>query len=143
MSERVTRNKIVFILGTPQRTEGCLNSPVEREEHGIHYNEKWIYEHSRTDPANAPERAIYWHRYDFMGTMIRGGGSDEWHNDSALAQAAGQEPDRMAAVAGDHRALEPSRRYRMASDVKNPGDLGGYIQPESEVRPATNLKPME
>lgn len=143
MSERVTRNKVVFILGTPHRTEGSLNSPVECKEHGIHFNEKWIYEDSRTDPADAPERAVYWHRYDFMGTLIRDGDSGDWRLDSALAEAARQEPDRMPPVADDYRAVEPNRRYRPASEVKDQGDLGGYTQPESEIHPRTDLKPME
>jgi hypothetical protein len=143
MSERVTRNKVVFILGTPQHTEGSLNSPVELEEHGIRYNEKWIYRDSRTDPADAPERAVYWHRYDFMGTLIRDGETGGWRPDSKLAETAIREPDRMPPITDNHRALGPNHRYRPASEVKERGDLGGYTQPESEIRPRADIKPTQ
>ncbi|HJU28849.1 MAG TPA: hypothetical protein VJ718_06745 [Candidatus Binataceae bacterium] len=143
MNERVTRNQVVFILGTPERTEGSLNSPVECEERGIRYNEQWIYRNSRTDPADAPERVVYWHRYDFKGTLIRDGEGGEWRPDTALAEAARSERDRLPPLSDGYQAIAPNRRYRPASEVKDQGDLGGYTQPESEIRPRSDPKPME
>ncbi|MGH7918020.1 MAG: hypothetical protein ACREQE_11165, partial [Candidatus Binataceae bacterium] len=70
MTEPLRRNAVVVLLGTPDRTEGSLNSPIELEEHGIGYNEKWIYQHLRDDPAGVPMRLVYWHRYDFKGTLV-------------------------------------------------------------------------
>src|SRR5215469_8123327 len=50
MSEhRPARNAIVALLGTPDRTEGSLDDPREREEDGVRFNEKWIYTRGRRD----------------------------------------------------------------------------------------------
>ena len=56
MSSRVIRNTVVAILGTPDHTAGSLNSPVELEEFGHTYNEKWTYEHLASDPAGLAGR---------------------------------------------------------------------------------------
>ena len=45
-------------------TQGSVNEPREREEHGMAFNEKWTYRAPRRDPAGAVERIIYWHLYD-------------------------------------------------------------------------------
>ena len=88
MSGHLTRNAVVAFLGTPDRTEGTLNDPVEREEHEIKFNEKWIYENLTSDPARVPMRIVYWHRYDFMGTMVRANAAEEWRHDTTLAVVA-------------------------------------------------------
>ena len=67
----VHRNLVVKYFGTPDTTEGSVNEPREREEHGMQFNEKWTYLNPLRDPAGAVERIIYWHRYDFVGSMIR------------------------------------------------------------------------
>ncbi|HEX3408997.1 MAG TPA: hypothetical protein VHS07_01885 [Candidatus Binataceae bacterium] len=127
MSTRVTRNTVVAMLGTPDRTVGSLNSPVELEELGVTYNEKWIYEHLVSDPAGVPLRAIYWHRYDFVSTVIRGAANEEWRPDTKLIEAVAAENDRLAPIEDCHEALTPSGLYAPASEVKDATDLGGYI----------------
>ena len=88
----ILRNSIVKCFGTPDSTEGSVNEPREREEHGFHFNEKWTYRRPRRDPAGAVERTIYWRRYDFVGSMIRTSPNGAWQKDEglqgALARAA-------------------------------------------------------
>ena len=128
MSERLTRNAIVARLGTPDRTEGSLNSPVEQEEHGIRFNEKWIYDHLRDDPAGAPRRIIYWHRYDFTGTIVCKTPNIGWTSDTTLLNVAKALDDRLATVASRHEPSPANRSYRPASEVRDATDLGGYIE---------------
>ncbi len=128
MSERITRNIVVARLGTPDKTEGSVNDPVEREEHGIHFNEKWIYSHLHDDPAGAAERLIYWHRYDFTGTLMRKPGQADWVADTTLPQWASGADDRLAMVEDQHTALGGNENYRAASEVRDALDLGGYIE---------------
>ena len=74
----VTRNRVVQRWGTPQLSVGSVNEPREHEEHGLRFNEKWTYRNPRGEgaPAGAPlvarvcERVVYWHRYDFVGSMV-------------------------------------------------------------------------
>ncbi len=136
MSSRVTRNTVVAILGTPDRTAGSLNSPVELEEFGNTYNEKWTYEHLVSDPAGVPQRAIYWHRYDFVTTMVRGSASEEWRPDSTLAEAVAPKDDRLSPLDNRHAAITPSGLYQPASEVKDSTDLGGYIMGQDPSRAA-------
>jgi hypothetical protein len=128
MSDRVTRNLVVARLGTPDRTEGSLNDPVEREEHGLHYNEKWIYSHLHDDPAGAAQRTIYWHRYDFIGTLTLKAGDAEWTADPAPVEWSARGGDRLATVASRHAALSGNPHYHPASEVRDALDLGGYIE---------------
>src|SRR5271169_5512204 len=111
MSTRVTRNTVVAMLGTPDRTGGSLNSPVQLEELGVRYNEKWTYEHLVSDPADVPQRAIYWQRYDFVATMVRAGANDEWRQDTKLAEAVAPENDRLPPLDDNHQSLKPSGLY--------------------------------
>ena len=132
MSERLTRNAIVTRLGTPDKTEGNLNSPIECEEHGIRFNEKWIYDHLRDDPSGAPLRMIYWHRYDFTGTLVRQAADAEWVADTTLSEAVKSSDDRLATVASTHESSAGNRHYRAASEVRSAQDLGGYIEGKKE-----------
>jgi len=134
MSTRVTRNTVVALLGTPDRTAGSLNSPVELEEFGVQYNEKWTYEHLVSDPAGVPQRTIYWHRYDFVSTTIRGGVNDEWRADTKLAEAVESRNDRLSPIEDHHQSVKPSGLYAAASDVKDATDLGGYIMGQTPRR---------
>ncbi|MBF6561053.1 MAG: hypothetical protein IVW56_12245 [Candidatus Binataceae bacterium] len=127
MSDHVMRNAVVALLGTPDRTEGSLNSPVEREEHGLVYNEKWSYTHLVSDPAGVPMRMVYWHRYDFVATIVRGGPNEAWRTDTQLAEKATSVPDRLAPLNDRHASITPSGLYHPASDVQDAQDLGGYI----------------
>ena len=136
MSTRVTRNPVVAMLGTPDRTSGSLNSPVQLEELGIRYNEKWTYEHLVSDPAGVPQRAIYWQRYDFVATLIRGGANDEWRPDTKLAESVAGADNRLAPIENQHQPTQPSGLYAPASEVKDSSDLGGYIMGQKPSRAA-------
>jgi len=85
----IQRNVVARHFGTPDATEGSVNEPREREEHGMRFNEKWTYRHPRHDPADAAERIIYWRRYDFVGSMIRRHGGNECEKDDTLLAALG------------------------------------------------------
>jgi hypothetical protein len=80
----IHRNAVVKYFGTPNVTEGSVNEPREREEHGMGFNEKWIYHRPLRDPAGAAERVIYWHRYDYVGSMIRKASNADWKRDDSL-----------------------------------------------------------
>ena len=82
-------------LGTPDRTEGSLDDPREREEEGVRFNEKWIYTHLHRDPAGATMRTVYWMRYDFRGTAVRNSVSEPWRPDTALVEAAAKRDGRL------------------------------------------------
>ncbi|MCK6554792.1 hypothetical protein L6Q96_09465 [Candidatus Binatia bacterium] len=71
MPGSIHRNRVVKHFGTPDVTEGSVNEPREREEHGYRFNEKWVYKHPLRDPADAVERVVYWRRYDYVASMIR------------------------------------------------------------------------
>jgi len=136
MSARITRNTVVALLGTPDRTMGGLNSPIELEELGHIYNEKWTYEHLVNDPAGVPQRSIYWHRYDFVATMGRGRANEEWRSDTALAEAVAPKDDRLPPLDDRHAPITPLGLYHPASEVKDSTDLGGYIMGQDPSRAA-------
>jgi hypothetical protein len=126
----VTRNSIVALLGTPDAVEGSLNDPVEREEFGIRYNEKWIYRDLSHDPAGVSNRAVYWHRYDFVATMVRNSEQEQWRPDSKLVEAA-KALDARKMVVDDHHTSHPvTGHYHAVSTPQDWRDLGGYIQDE-------------
>ena len=135
MSDHLTRNAVVAFLGTPDRTEGTLNDPVEREESGIKFNEKWIYEHLTSDPAGVPMRTVYWHRYDFMGTMVRSNTDEEWRHDTTLAEALKYADRRLPPLdANRQQPYESNSNYRSVSKPNSADDLGGYVQREEDVK---------
>ena len=82
----ILRNAVVKFFGTPNVTEGNVNEPREREEHGFRFNEKWLYRRPRRDPAEAVERVIYWQRYDYAGSAIRQTADGDWQRDETLPQ---------------------------------------------------------
>lgn len=63
------RNDIVRLFGTPDHTVGSVNEPRLTTEHGIEFNEKWVYEKPRHEPSRPKQRLIYWQRYDLAGTL--------------------------------------------------------------------------
>jgi hypothetical protein len=66
--------------GEPDDWEGSVNNPVTSEEHGVRWNEKWIY-----FLPDGARRYIYWHRYACRGiARITADGKLEWE----LAPAA-------------------------------------------------------
>jgi hypothetical protein len=46
---------------------GSVNDPRTLEEHGIRFNEKWIYH-----LPGGEQRWVYWHRYAPRGVLLRG-----------------------------------------------------------------------
>jgi hypothetical protein len=52
--------------GAPDAWEGNVNDPRTREEHGIRFNEKWIYH-----LADGALRFVYWHRYGLRGVLVK------------------------------------------------------------------------
>jgi hypothetical protein len=45
---------------------GSVNDPRTHEEHGVTWNEKWIY---RGEDGKSVERVVLWHRYDLRGVF--------------------------------------------------------------------------
>lgn len=127
----VTRNAVVSLLGTPHTIEGSLNDPVEREEFGIRYNEKWIYQDLGDDPAGVPNRIIYWHRYDFVATMVRTKDQEQWNSDTKLVEAAKSIGTRLSTVDDHHSSSPLNGSYRPVSKPQDWRDLGGYVQDEA------------
>ena len=89
MPGAIHRNAVVKHFGTPEATEGSVNEPRLREERGFTFNEKWLYRRPPNDPAGAVERAIYWQRYDYVGSAIRKTKDAEWENDDLPARLKG------------------------------------------------------
>jgi hypothetical protein len=132
MNAYPARNAIVAILGTPDRTEGSLDDPREREEDGVRFNEKWIYTHLRSDPAGATMRTVYWMRYDFRGTAVRNSEAEPWRADTVLVETAAKRDPRLPPLDPSRNPpLTPSTEYRPASEFVGKADLGGGIQEKS------------
>ena len=51
--------------GMPDAWEGSVNDPRTRSEHGILFNEKWVY-----SLPDGGRRLVYWHRYDCRGVLV-------------------------------------------------------------------------
>jgi hypothetical protein len=65
----IRRDDIVRFFGTPDETVGSVNEPRLQVEHGIEFNEKWIYHRPRNEPTRPRARVIYWQRYDFVASV--------------------------------------------------------------------------
>ena len=62
-------------FGAPTDQEGSVNDPRTRKEHGVAWNEKWIY---RGEDGRSVERVVLWDRYDLVGVFrIHSDGSAE------------------------------------------------------------------
>ena len=69
------RGKVWKLLGAPTDQEGSVNDPRTHLEHGVRWNEKWIY---RGEHGRAIERVVLWNRYDLAGVFrIAANGSAE------------------------------------------------------------------
>jgi len=66
MAARRTRQEVWKQLGAPTDQVGSVNDPRTREEHGVRWNEKWIY---RGEDGESVERVVLWNRYDFLGAF--------------------------------------------------------------------------
>jgi hypothetical protein len=129
MSSHIHRNQVVELLGTPQRTDGSINEPREQREGSIAYNEKWIYEHLENDPSGALQRIVFWHRYDFVGTMIRFDPREAWMRDDRFIAALQRVPPRIdEPVLARNPPITPTHPYEPVSDFKGKPDLGGYVE---------------
>lgn len=62
-----SRNDIVRLFGTPDETVGSVNEARLQTEHGIEFNEKWIYNRPTHEETRPKARVIYWNRYSFAG----------------------------------------------------------------------------
>ena len=51
--------------GLPDDSVGNVNDPRTYQEHGLRYNEKWIY-----FLPGGGQRLVYWHRYDCRGLLV-------------------------------------------------------------------------
>jgi len=65
----IRRDDVVGLFGTPDQTAGSVNEPRLQVEHGIEFNEKWVYDRPRHEPTRPRARMIYWQRYDFVGSV--------------------------------------------------------------------------
>jgi hypothetical protein len=67
MSEaKPDRGSVWKRLGAPTDQQGSVNDPRTQEEHGLKWNEKWIYRQAHGDVI---ERVVLWNRYDFLGAF--------------------------------------------------------------------------
>jgi hypothetical protein len=63
---RPERGRVWRLLGEPTDQVGSVNDPRTHEEHGVRWNEKWIYR----DPDEAGyDRIVLWNRYDLAGVF--------------------------------------------------------------------------
>jgi hypothetical protein len=60
------RGRVWQLLGAPTDQEGSVNDPRTRTEHGVRFNEKWIY---RGEDGKRVERVVLWNRYDLAGAF--------------------------------------------------------------------------
>ena len=93
----IVRNLAVQRWGTPDATVGSVNEPREMEEHGIRFNEKWVYRRPRDDPRRPRERLLYWHRYAFVACFVVEG-------DGRLVR---EDPEAVLAGLSDRRYVPP------------------------------------
>lgn len=65
----IGRDDVVQLFGTPDETVGSVNEPRLRVEHGVEFNEKWVYDWPRNEPTRPRARVIYWQRYGFVASF--------------------------------------------------------------------------
>ena len=54
-------------FGAPTDQVGSVNDPRTRTEHGVRWNEKWIYV---GEDGRSVERIVLWLRYDLAGVFL-------------------------------------------------------------------------
>lgn len=62
----LARREIWEKLGAPTDQVGSVNDPRMHEEHGVRWNEKWIY---RGENGQDVERVVLWNRYELQGVF--------------------------------------------------------------------------
>jgi hypothetical protein len=60
----VTRREVWRRLGAPTEQVGSVNEPRTHDEHGVRWNEKWIYRSGKE-----VVQVVLWQRYDFLGAF--------------------------------------------------------------------------
>ncbi len=72
---RPGRGEVWDRLGAPSEQVGSVNDPRTRVDHGVTWNEQWVY---LGDDGKTVERVVLWHRYDLVGVFrIKPDGSAE------------------------------------------------------------------
>jgi len=61
-----TRQEVWKHFGAPTDQFGSANDPRTTDEHGVRWNEKWIY---RGEDGEAVDRVVLWNRYDLLGVF--------------------------------------------------------------------------
>jgi hypothetical protein len=62
----VDRGLVWRVLGAPTEQEGSVNDPRTRVEHGVAWNEKWIY---LGGDGRTIRQVVLWNRYDLVGVF--------------------------------------------------------------------------
>ena len=60
------RGQVAKRFGAPTDQVGSVNDPRTAEDHGVKWNEMWVYK----DPESAGfDRVVLWNRYDLLGVF--------------------------------------------------------------------------
>jgi hypothetical protein len=60
------RGAVWKALGAPREQVGSVNDPRIRDDHGVRWNEKWLYPGACDDGS---DRVVLWKRYDLVGVF--------------------------------------------------------------------------
>ena len=60
------RGRAWKLFGAPTDQIGSVNDPRTQEEHGVVWNEKWLY---RDPEGDGSDRLVLWNRYDLLGVF--------------------------------------------------------------------------
>ena len=61
------RGRVWRLLGAPAEQVGSVNDPREHREHGVDWNEKWVYLSHGPERHGEVVRIVFWNRYDLAG----------------------------------------------------------------------------
>lgn len=62
----IDRGRAWGLFGAPHDQLGSVNDPRSHVEHGVRWNEKWVY---LSEDGTRLERLLLWHRYDLVGAF--------------------------------------------------------------------------
>jgi len=65
----VDRGRAWEVFGAPNEQLGSVNDPRSHVEHGVRWNEKWVY---LREDGSGPGRLLLWYRYDLVGAFAIG-----------------------------------------------------------------------
>jgi hypothetical protein len=66
-TERISRGEVWERLGRPTDQIGSVNDPRTYSEHGLEWNEKWVYRVRGIDGGEQIGQIVLWNRYDLLG----------------------------------------------------------------------------